>query len=226
MINQYIVTPDVTLSLREKQEVQKTIDELLRTGKIRPSDSPYASPIVLVRKKNGELRMCIDYRALNKITVKDRFPLPVIEDCLDYLSNKRYFTTLDLKDGFHQVPIHEESIHLMAFVTPMGQYGYTVMPFGLANAPPVFQRLINKVLKPLIESGKIVVYLDDTMIATTTMHEHKEISSETSKTLAEAGLILNLKKCKFVYKELNYLGYRVNEKGIRPNEALLEIRNE
>lgn len=150
--------------------------------------------------------MCVDYRALNKITVKDRFPLPVIEDCLEYLSGKKYFTTLDLKDGFHQVPMDEASIPLTAFVTPMGQFEYTVMPFGLANAPPVFQRIINRVLKRLIDERKAVVFLDDTMIATTTIEEHKQILTEVLATLSEAGLVLNLKKCRFAYEEVNYLG--------------------
>lgn len=210
------------LSFREKQEVQKPLDELLQGDRIRPSDSPYASPIVLVRKKNGQLRMCVDYRALNKLTVRDRFPLPIIEDCLEYLSNKTYYSTLDLKDGFHQVPMHEESIPLTSFVTPMGQFEYTVMPFGLANAPPVFQRIINRVLKKLIDSGKIVVFLDDIMIATETLLEHMEILAEVLATLSGAGLILNLDKCKFAFREVDYLGYRVNKRGIRPNMAHLK----
>lgn len=109
------------LSYKEKLEVQKTINELLVQGIIRQSNSPYASSIVLVRKKNGELRMCVGYRALNKLTVKDRYPLPLIENCLEYLGGKKYFSVLDLKSGFHQVPMHEESIRLTAFVTPMGQ---------------------------------------------------------------------------------------------------------
>lgn len=210
------------LSYREKQEVQVTLDDLLKKGIISMSDSPYASPIVLVRKKNGQLRMCVDYRALNKITVRDRFPLPVIEDCLEYLGNKKYYTTLDLKNGFHQVPMHEDSKPLTAFVTPMGQFEYNFMPFGLANAPPKFQRIINGVLKKFIEDRKIVVYLDDIMIATEDLEEHKKILKEVLTTLAEAGLILNFEKCKFAYEEISYLGYVVNVMGVRPNDEHLQ----
>lgn len=133
-----------------------------------------------------------------------------------------HYTTLDLKDGFHQVPMDEESIPLTSFVTPMGQFKYTVMPFGLANAPPVFQRIINRVLKRLFESRKIAVFLDDIMIATKTVLEHEEILSEVLTTLLDAGLVLNLDKCDFASEEVNYLGYKVNERGIRPNEAHLK----
>lgn len=214
------------LSHKEKIEVQKTIDDLLAQGIIKPSDSPYASPIVLVRKKNGELRMCVDYRALNKITIRDHFPLPLIEDCIEYLGGKTYFSTIDLKSGFHQVPMDEESVKLTAFVTPMGQYEYCYMPFGLTNAPPVFQRIINRVLRELIDAGKIVVYLDDINIATKTLEEHRKILAEVLRLLSDAGLKINFKKCKFAYRELVYLGYCVNENGIRPNDAHLNaIRN-
>lgn len=214
------------LSYRERQEVQKTIDELLAEGVIRPSDSPYASPIVLVRKKDGTLRMCVDFRALNKVTVRDHFPLPVIEDCLEYLGGKKYFSTLDLKSGFHQVPMQDESKHITAFVTPMGQYEYNYMPFGLTNAPPVFQRFISTVLKPLIESNKISVFMDDIMVATQTMDEHQQILTELFQLLTAAGLRLNFKKCRFAYKEIEYLSYCVTENGIRPNENHLKaIRN-
>lgn len=146
------------LSFKEKQEVQKTINDLLEQGIIRPSESPYASPIVLVRKKSGDLRMCVDYRALNKLTVRDHFPLPVIEDCLEYFGGKKYYSTYDLESGFHHVPMHEDSIQKTAFVTPMGQYEYCRMPFGLTNSPPVFQRFIALILKPLIDANKISVH--------------------------------------------------------------------
>lgn len=127
------------LSYHERGEVKVKLGELLQKGIIRHSESPYASPIVLVRRKNGDLRMCVDYRSLNRITLKDNFPLPAIEDCLDYLGNKKYFSTLDLENSFHQVPMHEESIHYTAFVTPLGQFEFCYMPFGLKNAGSVFQ---------------------------------------------------------------------------------------
>lgn len=170
--------------------------------------------------------MCVDYRALNKITVRDRFPLPVIEDCLEYLGGKKYFSTLDLKSGFHQVPMHGDSIPLTSFVTPLGQYEYIYMPFGLANAPPVFQRIINQILQRLIREKKIVVFLDDINIATKTLEEHRTILGEVLIALALAGLILNFDKCKFAYEEIVYLGYVVNSRGIKPNEEHLRAIRE
>lgn len=145
--------PPRRLSHLEKTEVQKTVDGLLRDGVIRPSDSPYASAIVLVKKKNGQTRMCIDYLGLNKNTVRDNYPLPRIEDCIEYLEVKKYFSVLDLKSGFHQVKVHKDSIKYTAFVTPNGQYEYQRMPFGLKNAPSVFQRFINNIFRDLTEKG-------------------------------------------------------------------------
>lgn len=210
------------LSYYERTEVQKMINELMKDGKVKPSNSPYASAIVLVRKKNGEMRLCIDYRALNKITIKHNFPIPVIEDCIEYFNGKEYFSTLDLKDGYHHIKIHEDSIPLTSFVTPFGQYEFTKMPFGLKNAPAVFQRYILMKLQPLIERGWIVVYMDDISIATIDLKTHVDILTEVLKILREAGLYLNLKKCKFGFTELVYLGYKINEEGIHPSGAHIE----
>lgn len=204
------------LSYTDKTEVRKMVQSLLDEGVIRPSESPYASPIVLVKKKNGTIRMCIDYRALNNLTVRDNYPLPLIEDCLDYLNNKQFFSLLDLKSGFHQIPIDDKSIKYTAFVTPDGQYEYTHMPFGLKNAPSVFQRYICRVLKPFIDQGKIVVYLDDILLATSTMDEHITLLSEVLRTIAEHNLILQSNKCQFAYQEMEYLGFRVTPSGISP----------
>lgn len=170
--------------------------------------------------------MCVDYRAVNKVTVKDNFPLPLIEDCLEYLSGQKYFSTLDLKNGFHQIPMEEKSKPITSFVTPMGQYEYNFMPFGLKNAPSVFQRIIMSILKPLIEAKKIVVFVDDINIATATFEEHIAILSELLSLLTEAGLHLNMDKCKFAYFQLNYLGYCVSENGISPNEDHLKAIKE
>lgn len=134
--------PPRRLSYADKQIVDRTIDELIRKGIIRHSNSPYAFPIVLVPKKDDK-RMCVDYRPLNKIMVRDSFPLPLIDDCLERMEGKRYFTTLDLKNGFHQIQMADNSIPYTAFVTPTGQYEYVKMPFGLRNGPGVFQRFIN-----------------------------------------------------------------------------------
>lgn len=125
------------LTYADKEKLQVILDDLLEAGTIRPSNSPYASPIVLVRKKTGELRLCVDFRELNKITVKDNFPTPLIDDHIDRLKDKKYFSSLDLKNGFYYVKMSECSIKYTLFVTPIGQFEFLRMPFGLTNAPRV-----------------------------------------------------------------------------------------
>lgn len=205
------------LSYREKDEVNKIVTDLMQRGVIRLSESPYASPIVLVKKKNGETRMCVDYRALNKLTVRDNFPIPLIEDCLEYLSNKRIFSLLDLKSGFHQVRMADDSMQYTSFVTPHGQFEYARMPFGLKNAPSVFQRFISRILKPFTDSGLIVVYFDDIIIASVCIDEHIRLVIDVLRCLAQNGLEIRFSKCKFAYDRIEYLGYDVSVSGIRPS---------
>lgn len=143
------------MSSQEREIVRELIDDLLKNNIIRENNSPYASPITLVTKKNGQSRMCVDFRALNTITVKDRYPLPLIEDQLDALGSAKWFTALDMASGFYQIPIAADSIEKTAFVTPDGHFEFLRMPFGLANAPAVFQRAIHKALKDLV--GKMFI---------------------------------------------------------------------
>lgn len=207
------------LSYYEREEVHKMVNRLMSEGVIRPSNSPYASAIVLVKKKNGELRMCVDYRGLNKLTVRDNYPLPLIEDCVEYLENKRYFSVLDLKSGFHQVRVADASVKYTAFVTPNGQYEYMKMPFGLKNAPAVFQRFINEVFKDMIAANEIVIYMDDILLATPDYASHCRLLSAVLERLSYRGLQLNLDKCQICFEEIEYLGYAVTAGGIRPSES-------
>jgi hypothetical protein len=142
----------------EKKILQGIIDELLNNEIIRESNSPYASPILLVKKKTGVYQMCVDYRRLNAVTIKNQYPLPLIDEQLDRLGGNHYFTTLDVASGFYQVPVEEDSIVKTAFVTPESHYEFLRMPFGLTNAPSVFQRLMNNVLGQLKKYCCIPLY--------------------------------------------------------------------
>lgn len=215
------------LSVDEKNRVRNIISDLLDKGIIRESQSDYASPIILVKKKNGEDRMCVDYRALNAVTVKERFPLPLIDDHIDRLGSFKYFTSLDMATGFHQVPMKDDdSISKTAFVTPEGHYEYLKMPYGLANAPIVYQRIISKTLKHLMDTGRVLTYIDDVLIMSNSIEDGLEILREVLKTLTAAGFSVNLKKCTFLATEIEYLGRLIGHGQVRPSpsktEALLK----
>lgn len=210
------------LSYHQKEKIKVILDDLLAKNIIRSSQSPYSSPIVPVPKKNGELRMCVDYRALNKLTTRDNYPLPLIEDQMDLLYGKTFFSCLDLQDGFHHVSMFPESIPLTSFVTPHGQYEYLRMPFGLKNAPSVFQRYINSLFRHLIDSNKILLYMDDIMVATDNLEDHLSVLKDVFEVIRQNGLKLRLAKCKFFLQEVDYLGYRVNSNGIKPNQENID----
>lgn len=205
------------LSFAERDKVRSIIDDLLSKGYIRESKSEYCSPIVVVKKKNGERRLCCDYRQLNKIAASDNYPLPLIDELLEFLNGKKYFTTLDLRSGFHHIFVAETSRKYTSFVTPFGQYEWNRMPFGLKMGPSNFQRYINKIFEKLIAAKKIVVYVDDILLASQTVEEHLEILREVFMLLKENDMELRLDKCKFLVEQMNYLGYKVNAEGLHPN---------
>ncbi|XP_063547163.1 uncharacterized protein LOC134754752 [Cydia strobilella] len=179
------------MSYAERTLVRNMVQEMLDSEIVRESSSPYASPIVLVQKKTGEKRLCVDYRALNRKTKKDHYPLPRVEDQLDQLSGNTLFTSLDLASGYYQIPISEESRHKTAFVTPDGQYEYNRMPFGLVNAPSVFQRTINKILSEA-KVKYAIVYMDDILIPSKDVDEGLQRLAEVLNLLKEGGLTLKL----------------------------------
>nr|XP_046472584.1 uncharacterized protein LOC124214362 [Neodiprion pinetum] len=206
----YRLAPD------ERQVVRDKVKELLTAGIIRPSCSPFASSVLLVSKKDGSDRLCVDYRELNSNTVPDRYPLPLIADQIQRLTGANYFTTLDMASGFHQIPIHQDSVERTSFVTPDGQFEYLFMPFGLRNAPSVFQRAMNKALGDLANTFAIC-YLDDIIIPSRTVSEGMQRLRTVLEALTKAGFLLKLLKCWFLKMKVKYLGYVVTSGEIRPN---------
>lgn len=202
------------LSPCELDLVREKIDEFLKCNIIRPSCSPYASPILLVKKKNGSDRLCVDYRELNSNTVADKYPLTLIQDQISRLRGAYYFTCLDMASGYYQIPLNADSIEYTAFVTPHGQYEFLSMPFGLKNAPSVFQRIIMQVLGDLA-NAYVIVYMDDIMITASTQCEALERLKIVLDVLTEAGFSFNITKCSFLKTSVQYLGYNVSAGEIR-----------
>jgi len=203
-----------------RQEIAKQLRDMQEQHVITPSDSPWASPVVLVRKKDGSLRFCIDYRSLNSVTKTDTFLLPRIDDLLDQLGNAKYFSTLDLAAGYWQVQMHPNSREKTAFITHQGLYEFAVMPFGLKNAPAVFQRLMQKVLMGLNpEDGPdfVSVYLDNVLIFSDTFEAHLVHLRQVLQRFQTAGLKLKPSKCHFICQRVEYLGHVITPQGISPN---------
>ena len=209
------------LPFAKRQIVEDSVAEMLRDGVIRPSDSPWASPITLVGKRDGTTRFCVDYRKLNAITKKDAHPLPYIQDVFDQLAGATIFSTLDLRSGYWQVPMAEESIPKTAFTCHLGLFEFTRLPFGLTNAPAIFQRAMNKVLSGLI--GRCcMVYIDDIVVYSKSEQEHAVHLAAVLKLLRNAGLQLKPSKCSFGLPEIELLGYKVSAEGISPLEDRVE----
>lgn len=200
----------------ERDKVDQIVKELIEKQIIRESDSPFASPVILVKKKDGSDRMCVDYRALNKILEKDRFPLPLIEDQIDKLGRAKYFISIDMKNGFYQIPVSPDSIKYTAFVTPSGHYEFIKMPFGICNGPPVFQRAIAKAVQHL---KYLLVYIDDILIPFSSIEEGLCYLEETIQALSSAGFTINLEKCKFFVDNIEYLGRNISQEGVRPSKS-------
>lgn len=209
------------LSHTEREQVRDMVGEMMEAGIIRESTSEYASPIILVRKKDGKHRLCVDYRLLNSVTVKERYPMPVIEDEIARLSGQAYFITLDLASGYYQVPISEDSKPLTSFVTPDGQYEFNRMPFGLANAPAVFQRMMNKVLGSA-RFSEATAYIDDVLIYGKSAGECLDRLEKVLELIERANLTLNLSKCNFLQDKILYLGYEISVEGVRPGDKKIK----
>ena len=203
------------------REEMVQVQQMLSNGVIRPSNSPWASPVVMVKKKDGSLRFCVDFRQLNAATVKDVHPIPRIDNLLDTLHIAHWFSTLDLKSGYWQVPIQERDKEKMAFCTSSGQlFEFNQVPFGLCNAPATFSRLMDHVLAGLHQET-CLFYLDDIIVFAATWEEHLAHLRQVFERLRHTQLKLGADKCTFAAREVSYLGHRVTEEGLLPDPALL-----
>lgn len=210
------------LSKALQTEVNSELEQMLADDIIEPSESPWSSPIVMIKKKTGGWRFCVDYRQLNKATVPDAYPIPYVSATLDKLRDARYLSTLDIKSAYWQIPVSKESRPLTAFTVPSrGLFQFKRMPFGLTNAPAVWQRLIDRVVGVDLEKN-VFVYLDDVIICTSTFDEHIRVLREVISRVTKAGLTLNRDKCNFVKSELKYLGYIVNASGLLVDPAKID----
>lgn len=197
---------------KKQKEAHEQVEKLLEKGFIRPSESPWASPIVMVPKKNGTWRMCVDFRKINEIIRASAHPLPHIDNMLDRLKNFKYISTLDLESGYHQIPLDEASKLLTAFTSPnQGLYEYNVLPFGLKDAPSAFQALMDKILRPLLMEGICLVYLDDIIVGGKTYEEHRHNLERVLELLLKAQLKVNWDKSKFLMSKVKYLGFIVGD---------------
>jgi hypothetical protein len=197
----------------EHEEVKKTVDELLAKGYIRRSFSPWAFPVLLVEKKHGAKRMCINYRDLNAVTIKNKYPLPRIEDLFDQLQGACVFSKIDLRLGYHQLEIHPENIPKTAFTCKYGLYEYTVMSFGLTNAPAFFMHLMNKVFMDYLDTF-VVIFLDDIVVYSKSEAEHEKHLRLVLQRLREHKLYAKLSKCEFWIDEVPFLGHVIFKGGI------------
>ena len=227
-VAKYFAEAPRRLNTEKKKAADETIKELLRAGLIRESNSPFASGIVMVRKKDGTYRMCIDFRMLNDITIPDAFPLPRTDDLIEALGSARLFSSMDLGSAFWQVGLPEEKKHTTAFATPEGLYEFNRMPFGLCNAAATFQRLMSKAMKKIQSKyGNLVLcYIDDILTATNTVEEHLDRLEQVFQCLQEAGLKLKASKCQLLQTEIIFLGKHVKDGKISPtDEGITKVRD-
>ncbi|CAG4907160.1 unnamed protein product [Colias eurytheme] len=210
------------LSLTEQKIVENQVKEWLDDGIIRVSFSEYSSPVVLVKKKDGSVRVCIDYRLLNKKIVKDEFPLPVIDDMIDKLCEARIFSVLDLKNGFFHLRVSEESVAYTSFVTHNGQYEFLRAPFGLSICPKYFMRFVSIIFRDLISQGIMIIFIDDILITAANQEQAVERLQLVLKVASEYGLQINWKKANLIKREIEYLGHIVKDGEVRPSPEKTE----
>ncbi|GJR09863.1 putative reverse transcriptase domain-containing protein [Tanacetum coccineum] len=209
------------LAPSEMKELSEQLQELSDKGFIRPSSSPWGAPVLFVKKKDGSFRMCIDYRELNKLTVKNRYPLPRIDDLFDQLQGSSIYSKIDLRSGYHQLRVREQDIPKTAFQTRYGHYEFQVMPFGLTNAPAVFMDLMNRVCKPYLDKF-VIVFIDDILIYSKDEKEHEEHLKVILELLKKEKLYAKFSKCEFWIPKVQFLRHVIDSRGIHVDPAKIE----
>ena len=210
------------MSYEETNELKRQLTDLLQKGFIQPSTSPFGAPVLFVHKKEGTLRLCVDYRALNKITIKNRYPLPRIDELMDRLVGSCYFTKIDLHSGYHQIRIKSDDIHKTAFRTRYGHYEFLVLPFGLTNAPATFMTLMNDIFRKYLDQF-VVIYLDDILIYSKTEKEHIIHVRKVLDILRQHKLYAKISKCEFFKEQVEYLGHFISKDGISVDKRKIEV---
>ncbi|GJY77704.1 putative reverse transcriptase domain-containing protein [Tanacetum coccineum] len=217
-----VVRSPYRLAPSEMLELSNQLKELQEKGFIRPSHSPWGAPVLFVKKKDGSMRMCIDYRELNKLTIKNRYPLPRIDDLFDQLQGACCFSKIDLRSGYHQLRVREEDIPKTAFRTRYGHFEFTVMPFGLTNAPAIFMDLMNRVCKPYLDKF-VIMFIDDILIYSKSEEEHEVHLKMILDFLKKEKLYAKFSKCEFWLQEIQFPGQVVNCDGIHIDPNKVEL---
>ncbi|GBG84241.1 hypothetical protein CBR_g38212 [Chara braunii] len=206
------------LSIPEATELKRQLEELLRQGFIKPSNSPWGAPVLFARKADETLCLCIDYRDLNRYTVKNSYPMPRSDELFDRLAGNRFFTKIDLRSGYHQIRVTAADQPKTAFQSRFGHYEFTVMPFGLTNAPATFQRAMNDIFRDILEQY-VLVYLDDILVYSRSIEEHLKHLHDVLDRLRRHGFYAKLSKCRFARQKVDFLGHYVSDQGLHMDDA-------